>query len=293
MIKHLVKLVINNCKKTNGPSHVFRNSQDLQQIHRRFCRAEKLIQNEADENKKPRQTGRQYDFSYIYKPILGEKTYSISEWKVIEQSLYEKYNRKISTQNFEGITAKVLCVYNNVDLFKSFVDYIKDTRKALSIFTLSQYLVFCSKNLQTFSVDNVLSLYEEIQTRADILDSYTTDCLVQSVCATHKWKDSLKLVADLKEYSELKQTTYEAIINAAFINKEPKIAWDYFNQLNSQGFVASCETLKTVCSHCKHILKSDVEKSKHDLFHLLKYVADQKICVSEEVSRCVVDYFER
>ncbi|KAG1697377.1 Mitochondrial ribonuclease P catalytic subunit [Nymphon striatum] len=245
--------------------------------------------------KKQKRNQLGFDFKSVeplFSSVCDSKSaISLQEWRKLESDVSEK-NTHISNQLFEGITMRMLtAACCPVDVFHSFLEYIQNSRGNVEVFTLAQFISYYSTKDKCDEA-LILKVYEEILARSRVMDNVTSGWVINAICHTHRWKDSIEIVERMSAILQLKPSVYIDISSAAFDNNEPSIGWEYFGLLQKRDAIPQSKNLIAVINWCKRLMKENINESKKEMKKLFQLLQETQIGISFEVYNCLYSYFE-
>lgn len=196
--------------------------------------------------------------------------------------------------NFDSVLMQVLLQAEELLLAHSFMDYLKKMRLKPNFVTLCKYMVLCSKKMDQVEQNIILETYEKIISLVDtsVLDARMVEFLVQGLCVTDRWQESLTYINQLPK-SHLTTETLNALACAALRNKAYGLAWNiitkWYRSSASPATTVFVEYMKFVIS----LHKKDPVQAYECFISLANYVQNRNIILKEKAVVYIEEYFKR
>jgi hypothetical protein len=173
----------------------------------------------------------------IINEVLG-KGLELSEGEV--KSLREKVltsGTKITKTNFDALFLE-FCRQHG--LFKTGQEYFHSLylKGEANIGTMGKFCKLCYsfRDLCTEKDKNLIKLlYKELREKYPLLDSNSCENWACGLSVTDLWQEGIPLVEMASETASATPLTYSALIEAAFLNGAPQIAWSLMEKTLAAG----------------------------------------------------------
>jgi len=170
----------------------------------------------------------------IYDNII-KKNLSDAEWQSVRERFLQiqEITPFIVDSTIIDICLKNLQTDNAIAYFK----FLKENNYSLNAAVIGKYLrLYTLKtNLSDEEKTEILETYYDLRKKYQFLDAITAEHCIVSLCLTDQWEKSFEILEMLKLTNVPGNTTYSALIAAAFKNKRSDIAWNFLSELMSHN----------------------------------------------------------
>ncbi|KAM5235240.1 mitochondrial ribonuclease P catalytic subunit isoform 2-T2 [Ctenodactylus gundi] len=212
---------------------------------------------------------------------LPTKPLNSEEW----DKLKEDFKGKANFENW--ISMQMAHSNSSIDVAKSFLAWVAAKNNGIVGYNLLvRYLHLCVFYKQT---SEVIDIYEIMKARYKSLESGAYTLLIRGLMDSDRWRETLKLLEDLKKVMTPSVRNYNDCILGALLHQDVNVAWDLYEELLSHELIPMLETLKTFFDFGKDI-KDDHYSNK--LLGILLYLRNKQLYPGESFAHSIKTWFE-
>ena len=171
----------------------------------------------------------------INKLIACDDPVNPDTWVSVRKELMLSPTLEITESNVDMVVVNVCLKATNINMAMSYLRYIWESQKEMKLMPMATYLELCGvkndRQLNEIEKKYLIDMYKKIREKYPVMDSKIAGHCVVGITKTELWKDSLELLNILALSGKPRSGVYAAIINAAFRNNEPEMAWKYMSDI--------------------------------------------------------------
>ena len=122
-----------------------------------------------------------------------------------------------------------------------------------------------------------------------ILDPTTSKNLIYGLCATDQWKQSLKLIENIKQVSKPSLNVYCVIIETSFRNDDRNIGWRLLNEMIKENCLPKCKVYVEWLNYAERNKLTTLK----DANLLLQFISDNQIMVTKLVTEKLKEIYSK
>ncbi|XP_068629830.1 mitochondrial ribonuclease P catalytic subunit [Battus philenor] len=153
---------------------------------------------------------------------------NLQDWSILKNNILNKPG-VMNEKNVDGVIIKTMVRNRKLDSALSFANHLKSVNLNLSMGAtngiLSLYYEMAKeKPLSEPEKQFILSTYNDLYAKFQVLDFTTAEILLHALCAIDDWKKALKVLNDIKVSGTPSHSAYSTLIGTLFRNNKEKEA---------------------------------------------------------------------
>ncbi|RLU23165.1 hypothetical protein DMN91_005443 [Ooceraea biroi] len=199
------------------------------------------------------------------KDTLAKKDVSDAEWQNIRDKCLQIQD--VTPFTVDTIIIDMCMKHSVLDSAIAYFKFLRQNNYALNAAVIGKYLrIYSFKgNLDDLEKAEILQTYHDLRKKYPVLDAFTTEHCIASLCCTDQWKEAFEMLEMLKITQKPSGTIYSVLAAAAFKNREPDIAWRTLSQI-SHTQVPRNNIYTSYLSYCKQEGKEAFNKNMLKMF---------------------------
>uniref|UniRef100_A0A286XBG0 ribonuclease P n=1 Tax=Cavia porcellus TaxID=10141 RepID=A0A286XBG0_CAVPO len=260
----------------------FVNKGDKESIKRISARPSHLFA--AGEAKKRSQMNP----SDQHQTLLPKKNNIELPTKPLSSEEWDKLKEDYTGKNFENwISAQMSQNHSSVDVAKSLLAWVAAKNNGIVGYNLLvMYLHLCVFHKQT---SEVIDVYEIMKARYKSLEPGAYTLLIRGLIHSDRWREAFQVLEEVKKIMTPSVRNYDDCIQGALLHQDVNMAWNFYEELLSQKFTPTLETLKSFFDFGKGI-KDDYYSNK--LLDMLLYLRNNHLYPGESLAHSIKTWFE-
>lgn len=230
---------------------------------------------------------------FILSSLKHKTAMSYEEWEDFKSELMD-HEQHVSEENFSSIVMNTLLCLNMLELSHNFLKYVEESNVKPNFLTYLKYISLCSNNLKIIKQDHILKIIDKVRDEVDsfpILDNRSAEYMIQGLCATNRWRESLKYLDKLiskKPTSNI--CTFLAC--AAIRNEDMILAWEILHK-----WIGTYDTVDDKIIHAFLEVALKVQningfESDRLIEKVFQYMQVRDIIISIDVAKLIEQYFK-
>ena len=226
---------------------------------------------------------------------LKNKTFmSEEDWEEFKSNLFET-EPFISEENFSSIVMNALLISNQLNLSHSLMEYVEKCNVKPNFLTYLKYISLCSKNHKLVKQEHILKMIDKVIKEINaspVLDNKRAEYIIQGLCATDKWKDSLQYLNKLVTCKP-SPGMCTSLACAAIRNNDENLAWEILTKWINMYETVDDAVIQEFLESALKIQKVNCYESDAYIEKVFNYMQARDVIINMDTAKLIELYFKR